>query len=138
MFTLGGGAVSWRSAKQKCIADSTMEAEYVAASEAAKEAVWFRNYLLELNVVPSLPSSITIFCDNAGAVANSKEPRTHKATKHIERKYHIIREIVRRGDVLVEKIGTLDNLADPFTKSLPQKVYDKHVHGLGLRLMPPT
>ena len=119
VFTLGGGAVSWRSAKQRCIADSTMEAEYVAASEAAKEAVWFKNYLMDLDVVPGLPKSIIVYCDNSGAVANSKEPRTHKATKHIERKYHVIREIVRRGDVLIEKIGTADNLADPFTKSLP-------------------
>lgn len=95
VFTLGGGAVSWRSAKQRCIADSTMEAEYVAASEASKEAVWFKNYLMDLDVVPGLPKSIIVYCDNSGAVANSKEPRTHKATKHIERKYHVIREIVR-------------------------------------------
>ena len=115
-----------------------MEAEYVAASEAAKEAIWLRNYLLDLGIISNLPRSITVYCDNTGAVANSKEPRSHKATKHIERKYHIIREIVRRGDVQVEKIATLENLADPFTKSLPQKVYDRHVRGLGLRLMPPT
>ena len=138
VFMLGGGAISWRSAKQKCIADSTMEAEYVAASEAAKEAVWFRNFLLDLDILPQIPKAITVYCDNAGAVANAKEPRSHKATKHIERKYHIIREIVLRGDVQVEKVPTEDNLADPFTKSLPQKVFDKHVRGLGLRLMPPT
>lgn len=138
VFVLGGGAISWRSAKQKCIADSTMEAEYVAASEAAKEAVWLRNYLLDLGIISNLPRSITVYCDNTGAVANSKEPRSHKATKHIERKYHIIREIVRGGDVQVDKIATLENLADPFTKSLPQKVFDRHVCGLGLRLMPPT
>ncbi|CAA0830837.1 cysteine-rich RLK (RECEPTOR-like protein kinase) 8, partial [Striga hermonthica] len=48
VFTLGGGAISWRSAKQKCVADSTMEVEYIAASEAAKEAVWLRNFLVDL------------------------------------------------------------------------------------------
>ena len=95
VFTLGGGAVTWRSVKKKCIADSTMEAEYVLASEAAKEAVWFRNFLLDLDVVPDLPKSITTFCDNSGAVANSKEPRGHKASKHIERKYHLIRKFVK-------------------------------------------
>ncbi|MCQ7012940.1 Ty1/Copia family ribonuclease HI, partial [Clostridioides difficile] len=61
-----------------------MEAEYVAASEAAKEAVWLRNFLCELRVPKSMPKCITIYCDNAGAVANSKEPRAHKASKHIE------------------------------------------------------
>ncbi|MCQ7012941.1 hypothetical protein, partial [Clostridioides difficile] len=53
--------------------------------------------------------------------------------KHIERKYHIIRDIVGRGDVAVSKIASLDNLADPFTKTLTVKVFEKHVEGLGLR-----
>lgn len=52
MFTLGGGAISWRSIKQQCVADSTTEAEYVAASKAAKEGVWLKKFLLELGVVP--------------------------------------------------------------------------------------
>ena len=78
VFTLGGGAVIWRSVKQKCIADSTMEAKYVAASKAAKEAIWFQNFLLDLDVVPNLPWQVTIYCDNIGAVANTKEPRAHK------------------------------------------------------------
>ena len=78
VFTLGGGAISWRSVKQSSIADSTMEAEYIAAFEAAKEAVWLKNFLLDLEVVPSAQSAITLYCDNSGAVANAKEPRSHK------------------------------------------------------------
>ncbi|KAI9186313.1 hypothetical protein LWI28_016119 [Acer negundo] len=106
VFTIGGGgAVIWRSIKQSCIADSTMEAEYVAACEAAKEAVWLRQFLIDLEVVPSANKQITIYCDNSGAVANSKEPRSHKRGKHIERKYHLLREIVQRGDVTITKIA---------------------------------
>ena len=63
MFTLGSGAISWRSIKQSCIADSTMESEYVAASEIAKEAVWLRNFLLDLGVVPLMQFPITLYCD---------------------------------------------------------------------------
>ena len=74
MFTLRGGAISWRSVKQSSIADSTMEAEYIAASEAAKEAVWLKIFLLDLGVVPSAQSAITLYYDNSGAVANAKEP----------------------------------------------------------------
>ena len=96
MFTIGGGAVIWRSIKQSCIADSTMEAEYVAACEAAKEAVWLRQFLIDLEVVPSANKQITIYCDNSGAVANSRELRSHKRGKHIERKYHLLREIMHR------------------------------------------
>ena len=101
VFTLGGGAISWRSVKQSSIADSTMEAKYIAASEAAKEAVWLKNFLLDLGVVPSAQSAITLYCDNSGVVANAKEPKSHKRGKHIERKYHIIHEIVSRGDMVV-------------------------------------
>ena len=110
-----------------------MEAEYIAASEAAKEAVWLKNFLLDLEVVPFESSAITLHCDNSGAVANSKEPRSHKRGKHIERKYHLIREIVHRGDVAVSQIASEDNLADPFTKGLSQKVFDQHVEGMGVR-----
>ena len=132
VFTLEGGAIAWRSVKQKCVSDSTMEAEYVAASEAAKEAVWLRNFLMDLDVIPGLPKIITIYCDNSGAVANSKEPRVHKASKHIERKYHLIRDIVKR-EVVVTKIASADNLADPFTKALSAKAFDRHVEGMGIR-----
>ena len=122
IFTLGDGAVSWRSIKQKCIADSTTEAEYVAACEAVKEAVWLKKFLMELGVVPVSLSPITLYCDNSGAVAQSNEPRNQGKGKHVERKYHHIRDIVQRGDVTVTKISTTDNLADPFTKALPSKV----------------
>ena len=135
VFTLRAGAIIWRCIKQKCIVDSTMEAEYVAASEAAKEAVWLRNFLMDLTVVPGLPKSITLYSDNAGAVANSKEPRVHKSSKHIERKYHLIRSIIKRGDVVVVKIASVDNIADPFTKSLPAKTFNRHVEAIGFKCM---
>ena len=78
-----------------------MEAKYIAASEATKEDMWLKKNFMVLGVVPSMQSSITVYCDNSRAVANSKEPRSHKRGKHIERKYHLIREIVERGDVVV-------------------------------------
>ncbi|RVW59323.1 Retrovirus-related Pol polyprotein from transposon TNT 1-94 [Vitis vinifera] len=134
VFVLGGGAISWRSIKQTCVADSTMEAEYVAASEAAKETVWLRNFLLDLGVVPSVQSPITLYCDNSGAVANSKEPQSHKRAKHIERKYHLIRDIVQRGDVVVMKIASENNLADPFTKSLSSTTFERHVEGMEVKV----
>ena len=94
VFTLSGVAVSWRSIKKSCIADSTMEAEYVAASEAAKEAVWLRKFLMELGVIAKAVDPMILYCDNSGAVAQAKEPRNHRKGKHIERKYHLVREIV--------------------------------------------
>ncbi|KAJ9535212.1 hypothetical protein OSB04_un001707 [Centaurea solstitialis] len=94
IFTLNGGAISWKSSKQDTIADSTTEAEYIAASDAAKEAVWLRNFLSDLRVVASISRPIDIFCDNSGAVAQAKEPREHHKSRHVLVKYHLIREII--------------------------------------------
>ena len=90
-------------------------AEYVAACEAAKEVVWLRKFLSDLGVVRMEQVPITLFCDNSGVVAQSKDPRNHKKGKHIERMYHIIRDIVTRGDVVVAKIKSANNLTNPFT-----------------------
>ncbi|WRX11510.1 Reverse transcriptase [Theobroma cacao] len=135
VFTIRGRAIVWRSVKQSCIVDSTMEAKYVAACEAAKEAVWLRKFLMDLEVISDANKPITLYCDNSGAMANSKEPRNHKTAKHIERKYHLIREMIQRGEVLVKKIPTEQNLADPFTKTLTQKSFDCHLEGLRMRDM---
>ena len=81
VFTLGDGAISWGSVKQSCIADSTMEAEYVAACEAAKEAIWLKKFLSNLGVVRMEQVPITLFCNNSGAVAQSKDPRNSKERK---------------------------------------------------------
>ena len=78
---------------------------------------------------------ITLFCDNSGAVAQSKDPRNHKKGKHIKRKYHIIRDIIARGDVVVAKIESANNLADLFTKALPQRTFESHLEGMGVRLV---
>ena len=93
VFTLNGGAIIRRSIKQGCIADSTIEAEYVVVCEATEESVCLRKFLTDLEVVPNMYLPVTLYCDNSGVVANSKEPRSHKRGKHIERKYHLIRRL---------------------------------------------
>ena len=118
MFTLGKGAISLRSCKQDTTTNSTTEAKYIVASEAAKEAVWICKFIQELEVVPSIKSPITIYCDNSRVVANAVEPRAHQRTKHIARKYHLIRDIIHRGDVTITKIASANNVADPLTKAL--------------------
>ena len=79
IFTCNGGAVSWKSSKQTITADSTTEAEYIAASDAAKEAVWIRKFVSELGVVPSIESAVPLFCDNNEAIALEKEPRSQRS-----------------------------------------------------------
>ena len=95
MFTINGGAVSWKSCKQSTLADSTTDSEYIAASEASKEAVWLSEFLTELKVVPVF-SPIVVYCDNNGAVSQAMEPRSTNKNKHICRKYHLIRYFIIR------------------------------------------
>ncbi|KAH9744325.1 Integrase catalytic domain-containing protein [Citrus sinensis] len=78
VFALGSGAISWMSVKQSCITDSITKAEYVATSEAAKEAIWLCKFLRNLEVVLVVTAPLKLFYDNGGAVAQSKEPRNHK------------------------------------------------------------
>ena len=135
VFCLNGGAVSWKSSKQDTVADSTTESEYIAASEAAKEAVWIRKFITGLGVVPSILDPIELHCDNNGAIAQAKEPRSHQRSKHILRRFHLIREIVERGDVKICKIPGENNVADPLTKQLARPKHEGHVRSFGLRTM---
>ena len=89
---MGRGAFSWSSKKEYIIALSTTEAEYIALTHAAKEAVWLRTFLSELRGVPYGP--VLIDCDNQGVISLSKDNRFHARMKHINIRYHFIRECV--------------------------------------------
>ncbi|KAJ9545069.1 hypothetical protein OSB04_024776 [Centaurea solstitialis] len=114
---------------------STTEAEYIAASDAAKEAVWLRNFISDLRVVASISRPIDIYCDNSGAVAQAKEPREHHKSRHVLRKYHLIREIIGRGDVRICKIPTDENVADPLTKPLARAKHEGHASSIGMQYL---
>ena len=90
IFTLNGGAICWKSSKQHTVADSVCEAEYVAALDAAKEAVWLRKFITELRIAPSLIGSVLFYCDSSGAIVQAKEPMAHQWMKHIPHHYHLI------------------------------------------------
>ena len=114
VFCLNGGAVSWKSSKQEIVADSTKEAEHIAASKAAKEAVWIRKFVSELGVVPSASDPVDLYYDNSGVIAQAKKPRSHQKSKHVLRRYHLIREIIDRGDVNICKVHTDFNRCQPY------------------------
>lgn len=135
VFVLNGGAIIWKSSKQNTTADSTTEAEYIAASEASKEAVWLRKFVMELGVVPSIEEPMPLYCDNNGAIAQAKEPRSHQKSKHIDRRYHIIRQFVDERQIAVQKVASVDNVADPLTKPLTLQKLDVHLERMGMRYM---
>ena len=115
------------------MADYTTEAKYIAALNAAKVVIWIKNFVSRLGVVPSITNPVDVYCDNNGAIAQAKEPRSHQRSKHILRHFHLIREIIERGDV---KICRVHNVVDPLTKPLPQSKHDSHTRSIGIRFMP--
>ena len=116
-FTLGAGLISWNTKKQKTVASSSCEAEYTAAFEASKEAIWLRTLLMELKFIhPSTPT--TILCDNNAAICLSSDPSMHSRVKHIDIQYHFLRERVQNKELALSYINTKDNIADIFTKAL--------------------
>ncbi|KAL0281727.1 UNVERIFIED_CONTAM: Retrovirus-related Pol polyprotein from transposon RE2 [Sesamum radiatum] len=135
VFKLNGAVVTWKSFKQDTTVDFATEAEYIATSEAAKEAVWMKNYTQELGVVPSIAEPVVIFSDNNGAIAQAKEPRSHHRSKHILRRYDLLKEMVGRGDYRMDRVSSAENTADPLTKPMSQVAHTQHLDKMGLRSM---
>ncbi|XP_074265987.1 secreted RxLR effector protein 161-like [Silene latifolia] len=136
VFMINGSAFSWRSFKEPVVADSTMELEYIAASEAAKEVVWIRQLLEGLRVVPSAKHLITLYCDNREAIFQGNEPKSSNKSRHVPRKFHMIRDYIERKEIEICKVGTDHNIPDPLTKTLPLATHDRHVVFMGLKRMP--
>jgi len=113
VFQIAGGAVSWVSKLQVVVATSTTEAEYVASTQASKEAIWLKMLLEELGHKQEF---VSLFCDSQSALHLARNPAFHSRTKHIRVQYHFIREKVEEGTVDLQKIHTADNVADFLTK----------------------
>ena len=107
----------------------------MAASEAAHEGVWMKEFISNIGVITSASGPMAIFCYNTGAIALAKESRFHKRTKHIKRRFNSIREKVKDGDIEVCKIHMDLNVAHPLTKPLPQEKHDQHQDSMGVRII---
>jgi hypothetical protein len=132
-FILGGGAVSWCSKKQSCIALSTMESEYVACSTAVQEAVWLRRFLQRLGVTAHTKDVVLLYSDSTSALAYAKYPKYHGKAKHIELQYHYIRDMVSQGEMILQHISTSSMVADPLTKPIARDLFFSHTKSMGLR-----
>ena len=117
LMTFAVGAVPWQSRLQKCVSLSTTEAEYIAAVEACKEVLWMKNFLQESHK----QEKYNMFCDNQSAIHLDKNSSFHSRTKHIDVRYHWIREVVSSKLLQLEKIHTYHNGADMMTKVLPKE-----------------
>ena len=111
----------------------TIEAEYITASNAAKEGFLFKKFIAELEVMIS--DAIPLNFDNNRAIVLAKEPRSHQKSKHIEWRYHIICDYLEKKHVEVQKVDSADNMTDPLTKQLSQPKMKVHLEKMRLRFV---
>ena len=111
VFICNDGATNWKSSKQSVIVDSTMEAEYITISDAAKEAFWYKKFIMKLDVMTS--DAMVLYCDNNGAIALVKEPRSHQRSKHIKWWFYITYDYLEKKYVEVQRVDSTDNMIDP-------------------------
>ena len=130
-FLIDGGTISWSSRKQEIVTLSTAEAEYVAATHAAKECIWLRRLLDELS--PHIPTPTTLFCDNQAACKIATTDNFHARTKHIDIRYHFIRQTIEDGTLDIVYCPTDEMVADALTKALPRWKVKGFASALGLR-----
>ena len=126
VYLLGGGAISWKSAKQTLITSSTMAAEFVACYEASNHGIWLRNFVTGLRIVEGIERPLKLYCDNKSAVMYFNNNRSSTKSKHIDIKFLVVKERVQSGQIYIEHLGTNSMIADPLTKGLPPKVFQEH------------
>jgi len=130
IFTLGDTAISWKSKLQGRVSLSTTEAEYIAISKTTKEMIWLKNLLKELGKGQDEPS---LFSDSQSAICLAKNPILHSRCKHIELKYHFIRNLINDGDLILLKIPGAENPADMLTKTVTTTKLRLCIALIGLR-----
>lgn len=126
VFTLAGGPICWKSSVQSIVAMSTTEAEYMAVAEAAKEALWLTGLVKELGVEQG---GVQLHCDSQSAIYLANNQVYHARTKHIDVRFHKIRELLASRQILLQKVHTSENAADMLTKPVTS---DKFKHCLNL------
>lgn len=130
VFFLGNNLITWNSQKQKIVALSSCEAEYVAASIATCQGVWLSRLISEMLGRPQ--AKFKLFVDNQAAIALGKDPVHHDRSKHIDIKYHFIRDCAEKGQVEVDHIRTREQIADALMKPLGRVVFVEMRQKLGM------
>ena len=129
-FTLGGATISWEAKKQRTVALSSTEAEYMALTEAVKEAIHLRRFLKEIGVQMKDPTPI--WNDNQGAQKLAQNAVFHNRTKHIDIRHHFVREVLKDGSIKVDYMPTTKMMADVLTKGLGGPRHQEHITGMGV------
>ncbi|KAJ1044679.1 hypothetical protein NDA10_007221 [Ustilago hordei] len=126
-----GNPVAWKSATQKCMSLSAVEAEFIAATEATHEVLFLKQLLRSIGIATGTP---TVYSDNTGCIQVSKDPAQHWKLKHIDTKYHFVHNNVQEGRVQIKYVDTTRNLADVLTKPIGRQAMQQARSGLHLQI----
>ncbi len=117
---MGGEAISWSNKRQPTIVLSTTKAEYMASTQATKEAIWMTKPMKELKYIKK-NKAMVIWYDNQGAISLTKNPTQHAQTKHIDVQHHFVQKRIENGEVMFEYCSTKDMVVDVITKSITKR-----------------
>jgi hypothetical protein len=131
VFLGSGGAITWKSKKQSVIALSSTEAEYIALSEAGREVVWLRNLYGELGFPQN--TTTVIKGDNEGSIVLTEIPQFHQRSKHIQIRYHWVRDLVATDVLNIKEVRDPEQTADVLTKALLKPKHTQHTTEMGIR-----
>ena len=135
VFTFGGGAISWNSAKQTCIARSTMEYEFIALELAGQEAEWLKGLLTDIPLWGKQSTPISFNCDLQAAIGVAHNSVYNGKKRHIRIRHGAVKQLLKHGLISLEYVRSEKNLADPLTKGLPRRVVLETSRGMGLKPM---
>ncbi|CAL1409822.1 unnamed protein product [Linum trigynum] len=131
-FFLANGVISWASKKQPIVTLSTTEAEFVAASFCSTQCVWLRRILEMIGWSGCVRGSTKILCDNSSTIKLSKNPVLHGRSKHIDVRFHFLRDLAKEGVIELEHCGTHEQVADIMTKPLKLETFEALRSKLGM------
>ncbi|KAL0323616.1 UNVERIFIED_CONTAM: Retrovirus-related Pol polyprotein from transposon TNT 1-94 [Sesamum angustifolium] len=132
VFTLGGGAISWKSAKQTRIARSTMESEFIVLELAGQEVEWFRNLIGDIPLWGST-APVSLHCDSQAAIGVAKNYAYNGKRRHIRLKHSAVKALLKNGIISLDYVRSERNLADPLTKGLTRRIIQETSRAMGLK-----
>ena len=135
VFTLAGGAISWKSSKQTCIAKSTMESEFIALELAGQEAEWIRSLLADIPLWGKPAPSVSMRFDSHAAIGVANNQAYNGKRRHIRLRHAIVKSLIKNNVLSLEYVKSEMNIADPLTKGLCRKMVMISAQGMGLKPM---
>ena len=133
IFTLAGGAISWKSAKQTVVTKSTIEAEFVSLDTSGEHSEWLRQFVEDIPIWEMPVPPLCIHCDSTATIGTTERILYNGMSRHIHLRHNSVRQLLSTGVITIDFIRSKDNTTDPLNKGLTRELVDKLSKGMGLK-----